>query len=197
MNIRDRRWDAKEPAEALWARLNEAWREIRTYAIVSGDVAEGGLSEANQGAVTHVSVSRAAVQSIPNATDTRILFDTVESKSGAVTSMIGNANAAVEVGTTGLYRVTTNMGITATVDAAANQVNTVVFKNGFLTGVRILDSRVRSASGWTYYTATRDVVLNAGDVLTLGVYQVNGGALNTATDAAARPRLQVTWIGSV
>ena len=80
MNIRDRRWDAKEPAEALWARLNEAWREIRTYAIVSGDVADGGLSEANQGAVTHVSVSRAAAQSIPNATEMFLLLSATQTQ---------------------------------------------------------------------------------------------------------------------
>jgi hypothetical protein len=29
MNIRDRRWDSTESAPSLWARMTEAWRELR------------------------------------------------------------------------------------------------------------------------------------------------------------------------
>lgn len=147
--------------------------------------------------VPAASLSRSTAQNIANATDTQIVLDALDYLTGSESDVpvTNTASGSIMVRRRGRYAVTVSMGIETTVDAAGNQTNTTVFRNGFLTGERIIDVRARSASGWTYYTASRTLVLDVADVLTLGVYQVNGGALNTTTNAAARPRLQLEYMG--
>lgn len=141
-------------------------------------------------------LTRAATQSINNATDTLVQFDTVTYDTGASESpadAIGatGASARLNIKTTGLYIVSCGASFAANTTGIRN----ISVWRGGSTSDRVIDVQgyVTSVSSSNTVTATRLVSLAAGTYIDLRVYQTSGGALNLQ----AQTWLGVAWAGQV
>lgn len=133
-------------------------------------------------------LTRAATQSINNATDTLVQLDT----SSFDTDGMGTTGAAakITINTAGIYMVTCGASFAANTTGVRN---ISVWRNGS-TGDRIIDVQgyVTSVTSANTVTASRAVSLAAGAYIDLRVYQTSGVALNLQ----AQTWLTATWLGA-
>ena len=136
--------------------------------------------------------SRAAAQSIANASPTVVQFDTQEFAFGHSTNVpvVSTSSYRVTVPTAGYYRLSASGGIDLVGGGVAGEALLSILVNGsaVATNRHAITSSL-GASDSSYIA--RIVSLSASDYVQLLIYQSTGGARNTNTEADYRPRLIV------
>lgn len=140
-------------------------------------------------------IRNSAAQSIPNNTDTKLVFNTASSTPASDSydpnGWFNDANDSIDIGQDGFYCITANVSFAA--NATGRRAVTLVL-NG--TGISSVVFSASSSSG-TNLVSTTNMYLFAGDQVTVNGFQNSGGALNTTVQASgAFTALSVARIGA-
>jgi hypothetical protein len=135
-------------------------------------------------------MSRNSTQSIGNNTPVKIAFDTVDFDIGGIAD--ATTNDRFDIKRSGKYLVTASLGL-PNIDSG-EYLTVRILKNGS----EVHESRTLSPAVNTFIStvATDMLDLVAGDYIEMQVQHIEGGALNTDTTAAFRPRMAVTEIAA-
>lgn len=136
-------------------------------------------------------VTRAAAQSIPNATYTELLWDTERYDTAALHSTVSNTGRLVAP-IAGVYEVLCHVRFDAM--SAGTDALIELRKNGGFPGIA---RDRRCTTGWPHrlHVATH-VYLAAGDYVSAHVIQVSGGALNIQKLGNHSPEIMMAWLGN-
>jgi hypothetical protein len=138
------------------------------------------------------SLWHSATQSIPNATDTALLFDSEINDNDSMHSTTTNTSR-ITAQTPGTYT------FFASVEFAGNATGyrqITLIKNG--TDYLAMDNRLANAAVVTRCTIGVSVTLNAGDYVEVWAYQTSTAALNVSLSTATFPysrAFNATWTG--
>jgi|688.fasta_scaffold232810_4 hypothetical protein len=156
----------------------------------TGSITAGG---ANSLYVSRASVASAA-QSLTNNTSTTILLDTASTTPTTGTydpkSWFNNANDRIAVGQAGFYCITANIAFAA--NATGRRIVEIRVNGSEVAATSVL----ASPAGSSIISATTNLYLAAGDLVTMNALQQSGGALNTVVVAGFYPALSVGRIGA-
>lgn len=147
----------------------------------------------NSNWVSRASVASAA-QSLTNNTSTTILLDTASTTPTTGTydpnSWFNNANDRIAIGQAGFYTVTANIAFAA--NATGRRIVEIRVNGSEVAATSVL----ASPTGSSIISATTNLYLAAGDLVTMNALQQSGGALNTVVIAGFYPALSVGRIGA-
>lgn len=159
---------------------------LHDYVVLQYDLTNTNWIVVEDGRIAHVAgMSRAAAQSINNATATKILFDTEIYDIGGIADP--TTNDRFNVLRAGRYQATASW-LADGVDSG--ELATVqIWKNG----VAALEIYAYSAvaNGFPCAGAAMTLSLASGDYLEMAVYHSEGAAINTRTEATFRPQMYV------
>lgn len=132
---------------------------------------------------------RAAVQSIPDSSITKIAFDTEEFDIGGIAD--ASTNDLFTISQAGKYLITANWQIEAGLNSG-KQIVAYIFKNGSSAAVQVAYSSLANSYAGVSITSTFDLV--AGDTIEFYVLQNNGSASNTRTIASLQPEMSIVQL---
>lgn len=123
-----------------------------------------------------VSLVKSAAQSISNATDTAITFNTEDYDTDGYHSTVSNTDRiTIPAGKTGYFLVSSRVAFAGN----GTGVRSVTVRKNGTTGVIGADMNNQSASASAVLINDRVIYAVAGDYFHLNAYQTSGGALNT------------------
>jgi hypothetical protein len=169
---------------------------VNSNSLFNGNATVGGttqLNGANSLWVSRASVASAA-QSLTNNTSTTILLDTASTTPTTGTydpkSWFNNANDRIAIGQDGFYCITANIAFAA--NATGRRIVEIRVNGSEVAATSVL----ASPAGSSIISATTNLYLAAGDLVTMNALQQSGGALNTVVVAGFYPALSVGRIGA-
>jgi hypothetical protein len=138
-------------------------------------------------------VSLSANVSVPNNTDTDVLFNVEDYDTDAMHSLSANLDRVVAK-TAGLYLVSAGIEFAAN-DAGARQVQIKV-NNGDAVAIANTPSDLNNVV--VRMSVAAQVLLDVNDFVTLRVFQNSGGALNLTAKLGTAPAtfLRAVWLGA-
>lgn len=140
----------------------------------------------------HVIVTHSTTQSVSNASEQEVVFDTDEADVWGFHDTASNTQKLlVPTGFDGLYEVHANLAFAAN---ATGVRGVLLYKNGLASGTFLCAMRAGSVSAVACYVSVSTLVrLAAGDYIACTAYQNSGGALNAS---AAGTRMSMCRISS-
>ena len=177
---------AREIAKAsIWAG-----DDLVDLSIPTAKLQAGAVTFAKLGERVHAQILRSTVQSAPSATQTTILW------TGGATIDVGGAwnagqNDRLTIPTTGYYLVGAQLSFTG---SAAGTVRRLLILRPAIQNIAIVDGRPVAADQMVNLTILWP--FNAGEFISVQVYQDSGGALNVGPDGwAVAARFWLTRVG--
>ena len=135
-------------------------------------------------------VTRSAVQSIPNVVETQVIFDVEQFDNDNIHDLVTNPSR-LTCRTPGRYLVMANIGVQS--NATGTRQMAIRVNDGAQTSVV---NQVGSAADQAYMMGAAVLDLNAGDWLTVTIYQNSGGALNVLQATYYTPVFEMFYIGT-
>lgn len=136
--------------------------------------------------------SRSTAQTIPTSTQTKIVFDAVDSDGWNCWDLTPNPTR-LTVPVTGRYFVTANVSYQA---ASAGHRAINIYKNNLVELARSDFSPVSNSIDTHSTVNTHAVTLTKGDYIELRVWQNSGSNLDIMADGDHTPKLSIIYLGS-
>jgi hypothetical protein len=136
-------------------------------------------------------VYNSTAESIPNASEWRLSFDTARWNNGGVYN--GSNKAILTAPIAGVYQITANVVWDA--NATGERDLRFVPNASGSPIIALIQSPAAASGARTVQTLSTLWHLNAGDYVSLQVWQTSGGTLNVLSTAGYSPEFAMQWVG--
>lgn len=190
MNIRDRRWDERESAESLWSRLNDAWRDLRTYRMRAADYEDATVGASALATSPGARVETRTAQAVASATVQPVAFTLVSWSTDTEAPIWDPRARTLTIQRAGIYDVAGRVGFTTVAAAAGARAAAIITVDG----VNTVQIGSPCAAGSTNQVLVYDsLYLRAGQAVGLAAFQTTGASQNTLVSASDYPMLVVKY----
>lgn len=145
-----------------------------------------GTKWRSPGAGPHVSVVRAATQSIPDSTFTAIAWDTELVDTDGM--WVPASQTRLTCARSGTYLLTASAAVNA---IWGGRVGVAAIRSGSNIAMRL-----RRADDSVAATVSKQITMTVGQWIEIHMFQNSGAARNTFTSLDSRPNVELTWLRS-
>jgi hypothetical protein len=191
--LKARTWSAAESAAESFARLNEGWRDLRSYLTRTDDVTDAAITIDKLSAIPAISVYADITQAVASGGLPVLAMNKMEYVTGLPLEQptFNQTTNGVTIRRRGLYHIMSRVAFG--VPGGGGRTSALIQVNAdYVAQVGIPNK----AGETTQSSATRTYVLNVGDVVYAVAFQNSGGPLNTTVGGTSdMPLLQVQYVG--